>query len=115
MGKKKFLRKNEFRLDYNPNHYGKNGEPHPAYITGRVGHKFFANTITHSKKTKDGFDTEDFKENPNKARAKWDKRISRLSPPFWQNVKQFGEHKLSYFRFSNQTRKKIHKYNKKHK
>ena len=30
---KKFLSKNEFRMDNNPLHFGPKKEPHPAYIT----------------------------------------------------------------------------------
>ena len=107
---KKFLRKNEFRIDYNPAHLGSNDEPHPAYITARKGHKYKANTITHSKSV-NGFDTLDVGENPNKKSK--DKRRTRVSPPFWQNENQFGKEKLPNFRFNNQSKKKIKKYNKK--
>ena len=52
-------------------------------------------------------------ENPNKQSK--DKRKSRLSPPFWQSEAQFSKEKLPNFRFSNKSRKKIRKYNKKFK
>ena len=107
---KKYLRKNEFRIDYNPKHCGKNKEPHPAYISAKQGHKFKANTITHSRKTTDGFDTLKIGENPNKLSK--DKRRTRISPPFWQNENQFENEKLNNFRFSRKTRNKIKKYNK---
>lgn len=110
---KKYLRKNEFRIDYNPAHYGKNEEPHPAYITARRDHKYKANSITHSRFTTDGFSTHKIDENPNKLSK--DKRQTRLSPPYWQNENLFGQEKLLNFRFSNETRKKIHTINKKHK
>lgn len=110
--KKKYLRKNEFRLDYNPAHRGSNGEPHPAYITARFGHMYKANTVTHAR-TVNGFETLPLYENPNKQSK--DKRPSRLSPPFWQNVTKFSKEKLPNFRFSNKSRKKIRKYNKKFK
>ena len=110
---KKYLRKNEFRIDYNSNHYGKNEEPHPAYISARYGHKYRANSITHARKTSDGYDTYDIGENPNKLSK--DKRRTRISPPFWQNERQFGEEKLNNFRFSRKTKYKIKKYNKKFK
>ena len=109
---KKYLRKNEFRFDLNPAHQGKEKEPHPAYITARKGHKYKANTITHAKNV-DGFETLDVGENPDKLSK--DKRKSRISPPFWQGEKSFSEEKLVNFRFSNQSRKKINKYNKKFK
>ncbi len=110
---KKYLRKNEFRIDFNPLHFGKDVEPHPAYITAKHGHKFKANSITHSKKTTDGFDTFVIDENPNKLSK--DKRQTRISPPFWQNEKMFSENKLPNFRFSKQIRNKIKKFNKKNK
>lgn len=109
---KKYLRKNEFRLDYNKKHYGKNEKPHPAYISAKCGHKLKANSITHSKKTTDGFDTYKISENPNKTRVKYDKRITRISPPFWQNENLFGKEKLQNYRFSKKTRYQIKKINK---
>lgn len=112
---KKYLRKNEFRIDYNKDHYGKNEKPHPAYITARCGHKYKANTITHSRKTTDGFNTYKIDENPNKSRARFDKRITRISPPFWQNENQFSKDKLKNFRFTKKTRYQIKKINKNYK
>lgn len=110
---KKYLNKNEFRIDYNKNHYGKNEKPHPAYITVKCGHKYKANSITHSRKTTDGVSTIDIDENPNKLSK--DRRKTRISPPYWQNENLFGEEKLSNFRFSNHTRKHIKNINKKYK
>lgn len=110
---KKYLRKNEFRLDYNSAHYGKNSEPHPAYITARYGHKYKANSITHSRFTTDGLATHIIDENPNKLSK--DKRLTRISPPYWQNENLFGEEKLTNFKFSKRTRRKISKINKKYK
>ncbi len=109
---KKYLTKNEFRLDLNPAHRGSNGEHHPAYITARKGHKYKANTITHSRVV-NGYETLDVGENPNKKSK--DKRKSRISPPFWQGEKSFSKEKLSNYRFSEQSKKKIRKYNKKFK
>lgn len=110
---KKYLRKNEFRIDYNSKHLGKDEEPHPAYITARYGHKYKANSITHSRKTNDGFYTYDIEENPNIFSK--DKRRTRISPPFWQNENQFGKEKLNNFRFSKKAQKKIKKFNKRFK
>lgn len=112
MGKKKNLRKNEFRMDLNPLHKNSKGENHPAYITARKGHKYMANTITHAKYI-DGNATLELEKNPNLLSR--DKRQSRLSPPFWQSENQFGKEKLSNFRFDNQSKKKIRKFNKKYK
>lgn len=108
MSKKK-LRKNEFRIDLNPAHRGERGEPHPAYITARVGHKYKANSITHAKIV-DNYDTLDVGENPDKLSK--DTRKSRVSPPFWQGEKSFSKEKLPNFRFSNKSKKAIKKYNK---
>ena len=108
MGKKKTLRKNEFRFDLKPAHQGIHNEAHPAYITARKGHRFRANTITHAK-TVDNVETLDVGENPNKQSK--DKRKTRLSPPFWQRDKMFSEEKLPNYRFSKQSKKKIRKYN----
>lgn len=110
---KKYLRKNEFRIDNNPEHFGKEGKPHPAYITAKVKHSFRANDITHSRKSKNGVFNIGIDENPNKKSK--DKRQTRISPPFWQKEELFGKEKLSSFRFSNKTRKQIKKINKKYK
>lgn len=111
---KKWLRKNEFRLDLNPKHFGKKEKPHPAYITAKRGKKLRANSITHSRATTDGSKTFAIEENPNKTNRKVkDQRKTRVSEPFWQSEKQFGKEKLTNFRFSKRSRRKIAKINKK--
>ena len=112
MAKKKQLRKNEFRMDNNPLHFGEQRQPHPAYITARKGHRYRANTITHAR-TIYNVETLDVGENPNKQSK--DKRKTRLSPPFWQSEKQFSKEKLPNYRFSKKSKKRIKKYNKKFK
>lgn len=107
---KKYLRKNEFRIDNNPAHFGRENQPHPAYVTARYGHRFKANIITHARKTTDGESTYIICENPNKLSK--DKRQTRISPPYWQKDSLFNQQILSNFRFSSKTRKKIKKYNK---
>ena len=109
---KKYLTKNEFRMDLNPLHKNSKGENHPAYITAKKGHKYKANTITHSRVV-NGVETLDVGENPNKKSN--DRRKTKISPPFWQGEKSFSQEKLPNFRFSKQTKKKIKKYNKKFK
>lgn len=109
---KKYLRKNEFRFNLNSEHFGKEKQPHPAYITARYGHKYRANSITHSR-TVNGVKNLDIYENPN-LRSK-DKRFTRVSSPYWQSDKQFSEDTIPYFRFSKKARRKISKYNKKFK
>lgn len=109
---KKILTKNEFRIDLNPAHQGDKKEQHPAYITARKGHKYYANSITHAEVV-NGIATLDVGENPNKKSK--DKRKSRVSPPFWQNDKQFSAETLPNFRFSKESKRKIKKYNNKFK
>lgn len=113
MPKDKYLTKNEFRLDLNRNHFGKDMRPHPAYITARKRHMYRANSITHARRTTDGFETLVINENPNKLSK--DKRPTRVSRPYWQNTSQFSDNTLTGFRYSNKSRKEIHKFNKKFK
>ena len=108
---KKYLQKKEFRFDNNPNHFGEDKKPHPAFISARYGHKYRANTITHSK-TINGIESLPIK-NP-EINSK-DKRQSYLSPPFWQGDGLFDKYTLSNFRFTKETKKKIKKHNKKFK
>ena len=112
---KKYLRKNEFRFDNNPEHFGESGEPHPAYITARYGHKYKANGITHSRKTTQGEDTYWIPENPNKKKGKTDKRKVRITQPYWQKDILFSDEILDNYSFSKKTRAIIKKYNKKFK
>jgi hypothetical protein len=101
---KKFLRKNEIRTDLNPVHLNKHGSPHEAVITAKHGHKFKANTKIHSKFV-DGVECLDLEPNlPDNVKHK------RISPPFWQSEKQFGNKKG---KASKVLRNKIKKYNKK--
>lgn len=109
---KKFLRKNEFRMDNNPKHFGSNKKPHPAYISAKRGHMYKANSITHSRTTTDGLDTHIIYENPDKLSK--DKRLTRISPPYWQKQEQFSKNKLSNFRFKRKTRYEIKKLNNKY-
>lgn len=110
---KKYLRKNEFRMDINPKHFGEGKKPHPAYITAKYKHKFKANSITHARKTTDGVDTHLICENPDKLSK--DKRQTRVGVPFWQKEELFGKDKLKNFKFSKKSRIEIKKFNKKFK
>lgn len=100
---KKYLRKNEIRTDLNPNHFNRYGKPHDAIITAKYGHKLKANTKTHSKYV-NGVETLDLE--PNSV----NKKHRRISPPFWQNEKQFGERQNK--KAPRGTLRKIKKYNK---
>lgn len=114
MGKKKYLRKNEFRYYTNPNYKSKNGKPHPAYISARHGRKFKFNVITHTK-TFFGKENMDLNKNPN--RLSNDKRTSRISVPQWDNDNNFSKTKLSKYewRFDKSDKIALKKWNKKHK
>lgn len=101
---KKYLRKNEIRTDLNPLHYNKYGSPHDAVITAKKGHKFKANTKTHSQFV-NGIECLDLEPYLPK-----DVTHKRISPPFWQSEKQFGFKKG---KASKDLRTKIKKYNKK--
>ena len=113
MSKKKYLRKNEFRLYENPDYLSKSKEPHPAYITARYKRKYKANVITHSKKFF-GKDTLPLSENPNKNKDKYNyTKESRISVSFWDKDSNFSDEKLSGWRFSKIDKKRIKKWNKK--
>ena len=99
-------------MDINPLHFGSKKRPHPAYISAKCGHKYKANSITHSRTIK-GVKNLNIFENPDKTSK--DYRKTRVSPPFWQSEKQFSKNKLSNFRFSKESRYKIKKYNKRFK
>lgn len=101
---KKYLRKNEIRTDLNPKHFNKYGSPHDAIITAKYGHKYKANTMTHSRYIY-GVESLDLEPDlpPNV-------KHSRISPPFWQSTKQFGPKKG---KAPKQLRRKIVRYNKK--
>lgn len=101
---KKYWRKNEIRVDLNPEHLNRFGYPHDAIITARKGHKFKANTKTHSKYVNgvESLDLEPFLSDNVKHK--------RISPPFWQNENQFGDKKG---KAPKKLRAKIKKYNKK--
>lgn len=101
---KKYLRKNEIRVDLNPNHRNKYGSPHNAIITAKKGHKFKANTKTHAE-TVNGVFCLDLEPTLSQ-----NVKHKRISPPFWQNEHQFGP-KIG--KASKKLRRKIVKYNKK--
>lgn len=102
--KKKYLRKNEIRTDLNPQHFNKYGSPHDALITARLGHKLKGNTWTHSRYV-NGVECLDLEPDlPDNVPHR------RMSPPFWQNAKQFGPKKG---KASKEVRSKVKNYNKK--
>lgn len=102
---KKYLRKNEIRVDLNPEHFNKYGSPHDAIITAKKGHKFKANTKTHSKYVDDILSLDLEPDLPEDVPHK------RISHPFWQNENQFGKEKKG--KAPKSLRAKIKHYNKK--
>lgn len=110
---KKFLRKNEFRIYNNPSNSKDPENSHPAYIWGKKGHKVARNSITHARFV-NGISTQTMAENPNKTIKAVDNRKTRISVAEWKNEKYYGN-KLSNWRWSNSSRKRIRKFNKKFK
>ena len=104
MSKDKYLRKNEIRKDLNPEHLNRFGYSHDAIITARYGHNYKANTKTHSRFV-NGVECLDLDKNlPSNVPHR------RISPPFWQSAKQFGEKKGKADRA---LLRKVKKYNRK--
>lgn len=112
---RRYKRKNEFRMDLNRKHYGKRKKPHPAYITAEYGNFYKANNITHSLFLRNGKITHKINENPNKRNNQENyKKYSRISPPYWQDKSKFSQNKLKKYRYSNSSRKKIKRINKRY-
>lgn len=101
---KKYLLKNEIRVDLNPEHLNRFGYPHDVIITARKGHKFKANIKTHPEYVNGVkcLDLELFLSDNVKHK--------RISQSFWQNENQFGDKKG---KDPKKLRAKIKKYNKK--
>lgn len=106
MSKKKVIRKNEVREDLNPEHKNKHGSTHPAYITAKRGHKYWANTVTHADYVH-GYSTSDLDKKTNKPKEK----RTKISPPFWQNEKQFSKEKLG--KIPKHYKSKVSRFNRK--
>lgn len=103
----KTLKKNEIRLDRNPKHKNLHGSGHKAIISLRKGHKYLANTITHSEEI-EGTKTLNLNE-----RRKQKGPYARVSPPFWQSENMFGKEVLG--KFSKQDMSRLRRYNRKFK
>lgn len=108
---KKYLRKNEFRYNTNPNVKRKDGKFHIAFVSAQKGHKKKINIITHSK-TFFGKPTLVLSNNPNK--SKFDKRPSRASIPVWETDNNLKDKAKGVWVMSKKDKYKIKKFNKKH-
>ena len=111
ISKDKYLRKNEFRYNTNPEVKNPWGEGHVAYVTVRHKNKSKINIITHSKQFY-GKPTEELNQNPNPSKPS--KRKSRFSVPVWELNSYLKDKPNGVWRMSNSDRKKIHKFNKKY-
>lgn len=112
MSNKKYLRKNEFRYNTNPNVQTPWGEGHTAYVTARRGKQYKINIITHSK-TFYGKPTVEMNKNPDLSKPST--RKSRFSVPVWENDTYLKTKPKGYWRMSKQDKIKIKKFNKKYK
>lgn len=112
MAKDKYLRKNEFRYNTNPDVKNPRGEGHIAYVTVRHKKHSKINIITHSGKFY-GEPTTTLEENPN--RSVPSKRVSRFSVPRWEHNSFLKDKPQGIWKMSKKDRKTIHKFNKKYK
>ncbi len=108
---KKYLRKNEFRYDTNPNVRRNDGEFHTAYVSAKHGHKSKINIITHSNNFY-GQPTREMYKNPN--RSKFDKRKSRFSVPVWENDTYLKDQPKGQWKLHKKDYKAIRTANKKY-
>ena len=109
--KDKYLRKNEFRYNKNPEVINPRGEGHVAYVTVRHKKKSKINIITHAQNFF-GEPTEKLIGNPNPSKPS--RRASRFSIPVWEHNSNLVDKPKGVWRMSEQNRKKIHKFNKKY-
>ena len=111
IAKDKYLRKNEFRYNKNPEVKNPRGEGHIGYVTVRHKKRSKVNIITHSS-TFYGEPTQLLRKNPELSRLS--KKPSRFSVPVWEKNTHLQEAPRGVWRMSNEDRKQIHKFNKKY-
>ena len=111
IAKDKYLRKNEFRYNKNPEVRNPRGEGHVAYVTVRHKKKSKINIITHALNF---FGEPTEKLNCNPELSKSSKRPSRFSVPVWEHNSNLVDKPKGVWRMSKEDRKKIHKFNKKY-
>ena len=109
MPKDKYLRKNEFRYNKNPEVKNPRGEGHVAYVSVRHKKNSKINIITHAN-TFYGEPTQLLSKNPNPSNPS--KRESRFSVPRWEHNSNLVDEPRGIWRMNKQDRKKIHKFNK---
>ena len=111
MSKKKYLRKNEFRYNANPDVARPDGRGHMAYVSAKYGHKSKINIVTHSRTFYDE-PTTLMRVNPD--RMSTYKKSSRFSVPRWENDKYLKSPQGGYWKLSKEDRIAIKKFNKKY-
>lgn len=111
ISKDKYLRKNEFKYNTNPDVKNRRGEGHIAYVTVRHKRNSKINTITHSK-TFYGEPTHPLSKNPNL--SDHSARQSRVSVPVWEKNSYLKDAPRGTWKMSRQDRKLIRKINKRY-
>ena len=111
IAKDKYLRKNEFRYNKNPEVRNPRGEGHVAYVTVRHKKRSKINIITHANSFY-GEPTQPLRKNPERSRPS--KRPSNFSVPVWESNSYLKEQPKGVWRMDNQDRKNIHKFNKRY-
>lgn len=110
MGKDKYLRKNEFRYNTNPEVANPRGEGHVAYVSVRHKKRSKINIVTHAKSFY-GTPTYPLLNNPNHSKSS--NRQSYVSIPVWEKNTFLKDKAKGVWRLSNQDRKTVRKINKK--
>lgn len=112
--KDKYLRKNEFRYDSNPEVKNPRGEGHIAYVTVRHKKNSKINIITHADNFY-GEPTTKLAVNPERSKkTKPKENPSRFSVPRWEKNSFLKEPAKGFWKMSKQDRKAIRKANKKY-
>ena len=111
VAKDKYLRKNEFRYNTNPELKNPRGEGHIEYVTVKHKKAYKVNTITHAENFL-GEPTQELKENPN--RSKPSIRKSHFSVPHWEKESNLKNKAIGLWKMSKADKKTIRKFNKKY-
>ena len=107
----KYLRKKEFRYDENPALKNKKGNGHTVYVTVKHGDRSKINVITHSKEPFFGKPTEKLSRSP-RINDK-DSRPSRVSVPYWEEIKYLRKKPYGTWRLSKKDQILIRNINRK--
>lgn len=111
MPKDKYLRKNEFRYNTNPDLRNPRGEGHVEYVTVKNKKRYKVNTITHAKNFL-GEPTTMLSRNPNLSKPS--KKKSNFSVPHWEKESNLKNKADGIWIMSKADRKAIRKFNRKY-